>query len=285
MAYTVQTAFNQFFSAINLADDHRTIATARKDRIVSLLGHHFDILEAFATGSIPRYTALQGKADLDVIIALHYGKHIKDKTPIAVLQSVRDALGEYRSQVRKNGQAVTLYYTTWPNVDIVPVSRGIDNNGTVTHYNVPDSNTGKWIESTPTTHTSDMERRAGVCGPNFRMAIKMMKSWNNSHSGYLQSYHIEVMALRIFDAPMNDLPWEMFMFFQKSRELVGSFLWHGKGFVDEYLTYTDREEAQKRLATAEIKARDAWYQGIENNSERAITYWKQLFGESFPSYG
>lgn len=285
MAYSIQAAFDQFYEAINLGGDHRETANARKDRIVLLLGNHFKILEAFGTGSIPRYTALRGMADLDVIVALHYGKHIENKTPTEVLQSVRDALGEYRSQVRKNGQAVTLYYETWPNVDIVPVSRTIDANGNITHYNVPNANGGTWIESTPKAHATEIDNRAGVCGSNFRKVIKMMKSWNGNHSGYLQSYHIEVMALRAFNSTMNDLPWDMFMFFQKCKELVGSSLWHGKGFADAYLSYTDREEAQKRLAWAENKARDAWYQGTKNNPKDAITYWKQIFSDPFPSYG
>lgn len=156
MAYTVLTAFDVFYDTINLAGDHREVANARKDRVVSLLSNHFEILDAFGTGSIPRFTALKADSDLDVMVVLHYGKHIQNRTPTDVLQNVRDALSEHRNQVRKNGQAVTLYYNTWPNVDIVPVSRSIDSSGNVTHYNVPDSNTGTWIESTPKTHTSDI---------------------------------------------------------------------------------------------------------------------------------
>jgi hypothetical protein len=55
------------------------------------------VIEAFASGSIPRYTALNEHADLDVIVALHYSKHIKDKTPSQVPQEVRDALGESKA--------------------------------------------------------------------------------------------------------------------------------------------------------------------------------------------
>jgi hypothetical protein len=64
MAYTVEAAFNGFYDAINLSGDHREIANARKDRVVQLLGKHFEILDAFTTGSIPRYTALAAIADL-----------------------------------------------------------------------------------------------------------------------------------------------------------------------------------------------------------------------------
>src|SRR5688572_2190486 len=122
MAYTVEAAFNEFYDAINLSGDHRSTANARKDALISLLSGKFDVLEAFGTGSIPRFTALKGRADVDVMVALHYGKHIKGKTPTQVLQDVREALA-YKTTVRKNGQAVTLYYDTWPNVDVVPVAR------------------------------------------------------------------------------------------------------------------------------------------------------------------
>ncbi len=285
MAYSILQAFNQFYDAINVSGDHRETANTRRDWLVSLLGKSFEVLEAFGTGSIPRFTALKGKADLDIMVVLHYSKHIKDKTPTQVLQSVRDALGEYRNQVRKNGQAVTLHYDTWPNVDIVPVSRSVDSKGNVTHYNVPNANTNNWIESNPKSHSSELDSYAGNCGTDFRKVIKMMKSWNNCHSGYLQSYHIEVMALKSFHSKLDDLPWNMFQFFDKCYGLTGSSLWHDRGFCDDYLSYSDREEVKKRLSWARDKARDAWYQGRHNNTEKAIIYWKQIFGDSFPSYG
>jgi tRNA nucleotidyltransferase (CCA-adding enzyme) len=129
MAYTLAILFDKFREHIELSGDHRETATAPKDRVISLLKNDFEILDAFATGSIRRFTAVRGHADLDVMVVLHYGKHIKDKKPSAVLQEVRDSLGEYKTNVRKNGQAVTLHYETWPNVDIVPVSRSVNDQG------------------------------------------------------------------------------------------------------------------------------------------------------------
>jgi hypothetical protein len=92
MAYTVDAFFNAFYDQINLSGDHRETANTRRNRIVELLKKDFEILEAFGTGSIPKFTALKDRADLDVMVALHYGKHIKDKQPSTVLQNVRDSL-------------------------------------------------------------------------------------------------------------------------------------------------------------------------------------------------
>jgi tRNA nucleotidyltransferase (CCA-adding enzyme) len=142
MSYTVPVSFDKFIENISLTGDHKETANTRKDRIISLLSNSFTILDAFPTGSVPRGTALKVLADLDVMVVLHLTKHIKDKGAQEVLQNVRDALGQYRTDVRKNGQAVTLYYESWPNVDIVPVSRTDNSDGSVSHYNVPNMNSG-----------------------------------------------------------------------------------------------------------------------------------------------
>ena len=82
MPYTVPISFDTFHDNINLfGGDHRSTANGRRDDIVATLGKSFEIVEAFSTGSIPKFTALKSHADLDVMVALHYGKHIKDNTP------------------------------------------------------------------------------------------------------------------------------------------------------------------------------------------------------------
>src|SRR4051794_20205318 len=93
MAGLVNDAFEQFHTTINLPGDHRTTANARKDWIVGRLRPHFTILDARTMGSIPKYTALRDHADLDVLVVLHHGLHIKDKTPARVLENVRQKLG------------------------------------------------------------------------------------------------------------------------------------------------------------------------------------------------
>jgi hypothetical protein len=287
MAFTVEAAFNAFYDSINLAGDHRDTANTRKDSIVALLGNSFEILETFATGSIPRFTALRNASDVDVMVALHYGKHIENKTPTQVLQSVRDALSEYRTGARKNGQAVTLYYKTWPNVDIVPVSRSVDSSGNVSHYNVPNSNTDTWIKSRPKQHSANIDSKASTCGPNFRRIIKMAKHWNSHHGDFLQSYHIEVLVWTMFAENLGDTPWFVFKFFDNASALLQNYVWYEDAFVDEYLTPTDRAEARKRVAGAIDTARSAWYKtyGGNNDHEGAINLWRQLFGGAFPAYG
>lgn len=287
VVWTVGAAFDNFYSSINLPDTHRSTANARRDDVAHYLGSKLKVMEAFNSGSIHRYTALKRYADLDVVVALHYAKHIEGKGPAKVLQSVRDALGEYRTNVRKNGQAVTLHYKTWPNVDIVPASRVVNDNGTVIEYRIPDMKSGIWIASNPRIHSNDIEQKSQKIGPLFRRTIKMVKWWNKKHSNYLQSYHIEVIALRAFDVNPGEYSWGIFKFFDKAVDLTSAPLWHDKGFADNYLNFSDRQELLKRLKTARDIAGSAWYltYGERNDHAEAIAKWRQLFGDKFPGYG
>jgi hypothetical protein len=287
MPYTVAVSFDTFFDVINLPGDHRDTANARRDHIVSLLKGKMAILEAFPTGSIPRYTALRGRSDLDVVAVLHYGKHVKDKRPSEVLQAVRDALAEYRTNVRKNGQAVTLYYGTWPNVDVVPAVRIVDGAGNATHFHIPNASTEEWINSNPRAHAAAIEARASVSGPLFRQLIKMMKHWSSEHGDYLQSYHLEVMALRALTGALNDAPWDAFQFFDGVHTMIQTPLWHDGSFADDYLNYSDRDAVRNRLEAAVAKARDAWYQTYppRDNDKAAIELWRQVLGTAFPAHG
>ncbi|PRY06183.1 nucleotidyltransferase [Paraburkholderia sp. BL25I1N1] len=287
MPYTVEVSFDRFYDNINLSGDHRGIANARRDDIVATLSKTFEIIEAFSTGSIPKFTALKQHADLDVMVVLHYGKHIKNKTPTEVLHRVRETLAEWRTGVRRNGQAVTLYYATWPTVDIVPVSRVVNDDGTVSHYNVPDSNTDTWITSKPKALAATIESKSSECGYNFRRIIKMIKHWNRIHSDYLLSYHIEVLAIKVFSGNLDDTAWHVFQFFDKARKLLEGPLWYDTGFTDDYLLWYDRQEVLKRFDTAIEKSRSAWSKtyGDTNDHKSAIEIWRQIFGSEFPNYG
>lgn len=115
----------------------------------------------------------------------------------------------------------------------------------------------------------------------------MIKHWNRIHGDYLRSYHVEVLAIKTLDGNLNDTPWHVFRFFENARTLLDGLLWYDTGFADEYLSWSDRLEVQKRFDTAIVKSREAWYKtyGENDDHEGAIGIWRQIFGTEFPSYG
>ena len=284
MTLTVDAAFAAYYDAINISTDLRNDANVRKDFLVDIIKKQLDVVDAFPSGSIARFTGIKDHSDVDIMVVLHYSKHIKDKNPTEVLQLIRDALGEYRPNVRKNGQAVTVKYKTWPHVDVVPAANWV-NAGVFTHYEIPDATTGTWIKTNPKSHSDDIDSATSICGANFRKIIKMAKAWNKSHSDYLQSYHLEVMALNGLSGPLDDLTWNVFQFFEKAASLARGTIWHGHGYADAYLSGSDRAQAVDRLDRARDVARMAWHHGFTGDHEKAIGAWRSVFGDQFPRFG
>ena len=198
---------------------------------------------------------------------------------------MKNCLREYKTNVRKNGQAVTLHYDSWPNVDIVPVSRIKNQDGSINCYEVPDMTTERWIKSRPRKHSSNLEEKNKECGDMFKRIVKMIKWWNNSHGALLQSFHIEVMALNIFNGQLTDYPWDIHTFFNKAIDLLSRSLWYESGYADSYLTYANRQTVSKKISTARDLSAIAWYLNRNGDTKKAIETWKQLFGTKFPVYG
>ncbi len=152
MAYTISYSFDQFIENISIPKAQSNIASKRADAILKLLKTDFDILSVFPIGSMETETGLKNISDVDVMVVLHYSKHVKGKTPEQLLQDVRDVLSEYDTRMaKKNGQAITLYFKTWPNVDIVPACKVTEGNA-FSHYKIPNINTNSWIVTDPKKH-------------------------------------------------------------------------------------------------------------------------------------
>ena len=115
----------------------------------------------------------------------------------------------------------------------------------------------------------------------------MIKHWSQFHGDYLNGYHIEVLAIKVFNGNLDDVSWNVHWFFQQARPLLANSLFYDLGNVDDYLSYADRLEVLKRFDTAISKSSDAWlltYNG-RGDHKTAITNWKQIFGDKYPAYG
>jgi len=280
MPYTLPVSFDRFLEAISLSGKHEDTAESRRERLVSLLEKSFTILDTIPTGSIVRETALIGQADLDIIAVLHHGKHIKDKSPKQVLENVREALSGYTRMVKKNGQAVTLYYDSWPNVDIVPAGRVVNDDGTIKHYRIPDTTRGRWLQSRPRAHNKAM---AGASARQ-RELVRMIKTWNHEHSELMQSYHIEVLVLSLPNVTQG-WSFEVHYFFDHAVEMIDSPLHHPNGTpgqVDDYLDDETRTAVKDRLKRARDRTGAA--QGT-SDAEESIRLYRMVFGDKFPAYG
>jgi hypothetical protein len=283
LPYTIPVSFDKFIENISVSGSQSETANSRSQSIVNLLDKEFTILEAFPLGSLVSATSLKGYADADVMLVLHFGNHIDGNSPADVLKAVRDKLSEYNTRMaKKNGQAVTLYFKTWPNVDIVPAYRVTDNEEFYC-YKIPNINDGTWIETRPKVHIKNMK---GMSNSKINL-VKMIKEWNRKHSSYLSSFHIEVMALS-YEEFYEDYAWHVFKFFEHMYEKIQYNMPSPSGlggYVDDYLSYSDRQQANQRIETAVGSRRNAWSDTYNNKDKDSIEGFGRLFRERFPSYG
>jgi hypothetical protein len=156
-------------------------------------------------------------------------------------------------------------------------------------YCILDANRDVWIYSKPKAHDREMALATNARGPQFRQAVKMLKEWNRVHSGLMQSYHLEILALRTLSAGVlaAGFPWTFTNVFKQAAQLTRVPLWHQGNIVDEYLGVRKRAEVVKRLEAAHAQSLRAWYltSGSHNNHQAAFGIWQQAFGSRFPSYG
>ena len=279
MPFTLPIAFDQFLENISLKGSHTATAESRRDRLVTLLGNAFTILDTIPTGSIIHDTALRGHADLDIIVVFHYGRHVQGKTPEQLLEDVREALAGKSTMVKKNGQAVTLYYSTWPNVDIVPASRVDNADGTVNHYSIPDMTHNRWLQAYPRAHDQAM----AAASDRRKQLIRMLKSWNRAHSELMSSFHLEVLVMSLPDVTL-EWPSEIHYFFNKATEILDAPLYYPRGTanrVDDYLSALDRIFVKDRLE----RARDRAFSAYHASAEEAMRLYRIIFGDDFPAYG
>jgi hypothetical protein len=155
--------------------------------------------------------------------------------------------------------------------------------GLVTHFSVPDMVNNLWLNARPHRHDAAM----AAMSESKRQLVRMMKVWNAAHSGLLQSYHIEVLALRMPEVT-GGWPFEVRYFFEAAFPLLAEPLTHPDvhaGVADGYLTAATRKDARDRVATAWRWAKSAEAAVYQGNHREATRLFRLIFGNDFPAYG
>ena len=113
--------------------------------------------------------------------------------------------------------------------------------------------------------------------------LNAIKEWNRRQDVRMQSYHIEVIALKMATS-CGDHSWAIRQWFEAAKQNV-NFCWHANADVSAYLAWDRAARVSAQLQAASNLANSAWYSAYNNNHQQAITQWRSLFGQKFPTYG
>lgn len=205
-------------------------------------------------------------------------------TPGSSSTGFGEALTGYRVQtVGSRGQAVRLFYTPGPAVDITPAFPVIGVLGITQGYYIPRGD-GGWQQTDPYVHHDFMATRNQELGGYLKPLIRLFKRWNRVHSSRLSSFHLEMVVQATFGTLGSNSRDAVRVFFENAATFL-----HVKdpasysGDLAGGLTWQQEEAIKQSFATAAGHAQRAQTAEAQGNTTEACRQWRIIFGNEFPT--
>lgn len=295
---TVDDAFRKFKSRLELNDREQKNASARQTEVRDYLVTKFGIERSFLTGSYARYTKTKPLKDIDIFFVLKESeKPYLSKAPSVIIGDFYDALVEKygKSAVRKQSRSVNVDFgvvidaednTDYRvvSVDVVPAFASGDD------YEIPDTDTGKWIKTNPEIHARKATAAHQAFSNEWKGLVRMVKYWNN-HARHGEkpvkpSFLIEVMALQcLYGNWQGRFDYEIQGFFSTLADRVLDTWPDPAGLgpaISDGMDAARKQRARELLMAASRDATVAIDHARRGRNGEALKAWRALFGPKFP---
>jgi hypothetical protein len=295
---TVDEAFRKFKSRLELNEREQKNASARHTEVREYLVTKFDVDRSFLTGSYARYTKTKPLKDIDIFFVLNESeKNYRSEVPSVVIDDFFDALAEKydRDALRKQSRSVNLDFgvvidaednTDYRvvSVDVVPAFAQNDD------YEIPDVDTGKWIDTNPEIHASKATTAHQAYSNEWKGLVRMVKYWNNNprhgEKPIKPSFLIEVMALQcLYGGWQGRFDYEIQGFFSTLADRIFDEWPDPAGLgprISNGMDAARKHRARDLLLTASREATMAMDHARRGRNGDALKAWRDLFGPKFP---
>jgi hypothetical protein len=287
MPTTVAQGFAWLRETMEVTTLQESTVSIRQNRVRGALERGMEVIDSCVVGSYRRCTMVAplNACDVDICVVLD-PKHYNPDRPAGLLDKVRSILLNTYTQsprISRSGQAVTVTFADFK-VDVVPAF-----NRQGGGYVIPNSNTGGWIETDPKKHIQIWSAANKANNGNLIPLIKMVKTWNRTHSALFRSFHLELLVLHALNGvTISDFPSGVRFVFDKARELVRYTIPDPAGFGDNvggYLNTPQKlQDVIDHLDTAYERASLAEQLAADGNISAAYQKWGILFRGYFPIY-
>lgn len=297
---TVDEAFRKFKSRLELNDREQQNASKRHTEVREHIRSRFSIDRDFLTGSYARHTKTKPLKDIDIffVLAESERKKYRDKAPSIVLDDFHKALVDKygKDAVRKQGRSINVDFgvvidaednTDYRvvSVDVVPAFAAGSN------YEIPDSDTGKWMKTNPEVHAQKARDAHQAFSSEWKGLVRMAKYWNNNvkhgkDKPVKPSFLIEVMALQCLHGGWQGrFDYEVQAFFSSLADRVLDEWPDPAGLgspVSDGMDASRKARAKDLLQTASRDASNAIHLARKGQNGEALKAWRLLFGPKFP---
>lgn len=289
MPLTTAQAFSKFLEDITATANQKTVFIPnRKKSVEENLSTAFPtssdmpFWNGILIGSASKNTVIRPLDDIDVFAVFSNGnkawnKYWNDST--SFISRVRNAYnGLVIQQVGTRGQAVRVFFKTGGHVDVAPVfSKG---DGV---YHLPNG-TGGWDLTAPSVANDWFETRNKELSYNLAPLVRLIKTWNRSHSKRMKSFHLETVAGTLFSALGSNYRDGLQKFFEWAPKWLDVNDPGGQsGILSSYLTSSGRQELLTALSAAADRARRANEAESKGDHAEAKRLWKISLGDDFPT--
>lgn len=301
MPNTPQSAFDSFIRDIEPSKTTKSRASQAHATLRDFLGKHETFgdvhVRTFLTGSYKRDTAVRPRKkgddlerpDVDIVVVTN---HSLNDSPAAVVELVYKTLGESYEVIRKQQRSVGIE-TPQADMDIVPIIEPLGEGGKL--Y-IADRKLEEWIETNPPKHTGWTTEVNSRADGRYKPLVKMTKWWRRANatiSNKPKGFVLECFAAECLDFTERHYG-ELF---------VGTF----EAFVSKYASYIelglvpavpDPGVPGNSVTTGlSFAAFEGYYNKVnahaelgrqalqEEDADKAITLWRQIFGDRFPKFG
>lgn len=296
---TINEAYRKFKSLLELNDKEQANASARQNEVRDYLDTKFAIDTSFLTGSYKRHTKTKPLKDIDIFFVLKESdRHYRNKAPSDVIDDFHKALVDKygKDAVRKQSRSVNVDFGVVVDaddntdyrvvsVDAVPAFSAGDD------YEIPDTETGKWIKTNPKIHAEKATAAHQAFSNEWKGIVRMVKYWNNNpkHGAdkpVKPSFLIEVMALECLHGGWQGrFDYELQALFATLADRIFDTWPDPAGLgppISDGMDKARKQRARDLLLAASRDASIAINLARQGRNGDALKAWRALFGPKFP---
>jgi hypothetical protein len=265
----VEEFLNDLLKEIN-DHDYEAIDSHREEIEKKLASAFEDFETLLYGGSHSRYTNVNKMSDIDILAVLGNLDSLVNEPQKAIAQ-LASALRERfpQSKIHEGRMAVTINFSDGIEIQVLPAYRDKDS------FYIPNPSKGDWVQTCPAQVSELLTTANQRLSNQLVPLIKLVKSICYSRDVPVKSYHIENMALKIFDGydGPKTLVRMLKQFFNQAKGLCASPMRDPCGQsadVSGDLSQTDRT----RMASEFNRIEERIDRGM---SSQSIDAWKELF--------
>lgn len=296
---TIDEAFRKFKSRLELNDKEQANASARQTEVREYLDTRFAIDNSFLTGSYKRHTKTKPLKDIDIFFVLKESeRHYHNKTPSVVIDDFhKELVDKYgKDAVRKQSRSVNVDFGVVVDaddntdyrvvsVDAVPAFAAGDD------YEIPDTDTGKWIKTNPKIHADKATAAHQAFSNEWKGLVRMVKYWNNNpkhgtDKPVKPSFLIEVMALECLHGGWQGrFDYEIQALLATLADRIFDTWPDPAGLgppISDGMDKARKQRARDLLLAASRDASNAIHLSRQGRNGDALKAWRALFGPKFP---